>query len=261
MEEVILGKGMMDYLRLTSFESIVGMIGSPEPDDKVVRKRMQYRGRYYDGVFIGAGMQAKRAHFMLEASGQKSDAVWRKLPESLHATRVDAQVTLPMAWREIGKIGDQLRNNAWSGPRRGVRMITNDDRQDTCYIGSRRSSVYIRIYAKGMPDDMAVRFEIEFKREYADGVWTSVHQGTTLGEIVAGEIWRLPQVPSLRPFHEWASNWELAEITPVKVISSKRKWIEATCIPALWKMATSHEGNVWLADELTRLLEYIRKHK
>lgn len=55
MEEVILGKGMMDYLRLTSFESIVDMIGRPEPDDKVVRKRMQYRGRYYDGVFIGGG--------------------------------------------------------------------------------------------------------------------------------------------------------------------------------------------------------------
>lgn len=253
----ILNRALLDYLRLTSYESILDRIGAPDPDQKRITKRMQYKGRMYDGVFIGAGLQAKRTHFMLEASGSKSEQIWRKLPYDLHATRIDLQVTLPVKWSSIEQIGLQLRDASWGGPRRQVRMITNDDRQDTCYIGSRRSAVYIRIYAKGMPDEQAVRFEVEFKREYADGVWTSLHEGVLAAEMLAQEIWRLPMVPALRPFQGWSSEWERSESAPVKVIKSKRGWIESTCIPALWKMATSHEGNAWLLSELTRLVQYM----
>lgn len=260
-EEIVIGKAMVDWLRLTSFESIIDRLPPLEPDEKRVIKRLNYRGHKYDGVFIGAGLQAKRAHFMLEVTGGKSDGVWGRMPTGLHCTRIDLQVTLPQKWTSIHSAGRELRMVPWSGPQRGIRTITNDDHQDTCYIGSRRSAIYIRVYAKGDPDNQHVRFEVEFKREYADGVWQSLHEGVTPAEMLAAEIWRLPQVPALRPFHEWASEWEMSERAPVRKIETRRKWVEGTLIPALWKMATSHEGHDWLLSELTRLVQYMNSPK
>lgn len=256
--DIIIGRALPDWVRLTTFEfSAVERLITERPDVKRVTKRQNYRGQLYDGVWVGRGNQLGKAHWMAECTGDDAARNWRKLPEGMKCTRIDIQVTLKVPWHAIAEMAQELRAVPWKGRQRQLRLISNDNREDTLYIGARQSHKYIRIYAKGTPSNQIVRFEIEYKGAMAVAVWETLHDGTLPGEIVAAEIWDIPHVESSKPFETWAASWDTAERYSFPVPATKRAWVESTCFPALWKAARSHSDTEWLYNELVSVVHFL----
>lgn len=261
LDNLKLDTALMDYLRLSApFEMRPDGVSNDELKQRVVSKWMQYRGYDWDGVFYGHALIDFRNYWMAQVSGLRSNEVWSTLPREAIPKRIDLQVTRKGDWRQITKIADQLRMADWRGRRRQVRTITNDAYDDTCYVGARTGGVFIRIYAKGDPVNMAIRFEVEFKKNAAAGIWESLWDGIPMGNLLTQAIWQLPKVHGLNTFFEWAAEWEKFQVQEIKTVPTKRKWIENTVIPALWKAANEHDDCRWLKVELLAILEQINRN-
>jgi hypothetical protein len=258
MDRIPIDVAMVDWLRVTSWQPIRKGPYDQPPDERKKVKRRQYRGFMWDGVFHGVGFQKGRNHFMSEATGAKAQDVYKEYGPDLTCTRLDLQVTRRAKWDIISQAELELGRAQWKHKPRKTRLIKNTNKQDTLYIGSRKNSpIFIRIYAKGLPDEQLVRFEVELKDDWSVGTWAGIHEGVTLGELVSRHIYALPNVPSLRVFKEWAHQWESFIQDPPEMADTKRRWIEQTCIPALWKEAGNHGDKEWMIDELSRLLVYL----
>lgn len=259
MDEIVLDRCMVDWLRVTDWKSMLSEEKFLSVDNQRSVRRLNYFGEMYDGVFHGMGWQNNRHHFMMEITGGRADEVWMDFPEMAKCTRIDLQVTTKMKWSTLFDMAGELRKADWGGDKRGVFLRSKDDFTDTLEIGSRKkSNLFIRIYTKGMPDSQVVRFEAEYKHDGASGVWASLHDGITKSEILAQTIWAIPQVPTMRPFHAWAAEWENHNRKPLVKVKSKRKWLVNTVVPALWKAANGHGDKQWLIDELERILSHMR---
>lgn len=260
MEKIPLDVAMLDWVRFTSWNPIRRGEYDAPPDERRKIKRRQYRGFMWDGVFHGVGFQSGRNHFMSEATGAIANEVYKDYGPDLTCTRIDIQVTRRAKWDIIAQAERELGKASWKNKPRLTRLIKNTNKQDTLYIGSRKNSpIFIRIYAKGLPDDQLVRFEVELKDDWSRGTWMGIHEGVTLGEMLARHIYGIPSVPSLKVFHEWANQWESYVGIEPEMASTKRRWIERTCIPALWKEAGNHGDKEWMIDELERLLLYLKE--
>lgn len=259
MEDFAIDVAMLDWIRCTDWKAMISEDEFTQVDNQRSVRRLNYFGEMYDGIFHGMGWQNNRHHFMKEITGDRSDAAFGKFPELAKCTRLDIQVTRKMRWNTIFKMASQLREANWHGRQRKIRLESNDGFDDTIYVGVRKNSpLFIRIYAKGEPDNQFVRFEAEFKVAGSVGAWASLHDGVTKAEILAQVIWGVPQVSTMKPFHEWASEWEHYHGKPIVKAKSRKKWITNTVIPALWKAANGHGDKEWLVEELERLLSHMR---
>lgn len=259
MEEIAINVGKLDWLRVTDWKQMLSEEQWASKDNQRSVRRLNYFGEMYAGVFHGMGWQNNRHHFMMEITGERSDDIWTTFPEDAKCTRIDIQVTVPMRWNKISEMTAQLRKADWGRDRRKMFLRSYDEFTDQLEIGVRKKSpLFIRIYAKGTPDNPVVRFEAEYKVHGSEGVWASLHDGVSKEEILAQTIWGIPQVETMHPFHKWAASWENHAKTPVVKVKSRRKWITNTVIPALWKSANGHGDKEWLIEELERLLSHMR---
>lgn len=257
---LIIEKALCDWIRVTSFRPIHNYEHGKDPDNRRLVKRRQYTGYMWDGIFHGRGMQKAQSHWMSEATGDRARTAYTGFGEDLKCTRIDLQVTLPMTWDTMRAAELQLGKARWRHKARQLELRKHTNREDTLYIGARKDSpLYIRIYSKGNAGSEMCRFEVEFKEQWAPSVWAAIHDGVTLEELLAQQIWAIPQVEALRPFHAWASRWEHFKAEPTKKMKSKRGWVEATCIPALWKAANEHGDKDWLLDALNEIVVFLQQ--
>ena len=177
-------KSALDYLRLATWditahtnllsELLQGSSGKWEHS-----KWLQYHGWKRDTFFLGTGYQNKRRHSIVNISGFMADRNWSSLRtiDKYYATRVDLQITIPSpADIFLPTVYGQLRTDNIKT------SIIQSELNDTLYVGSRTSDVFIRLYEKPL-EEMHLRLEFEFKGKVARGVWKALQAKATPDEI------------------------------------------------------------------------------
>ena len=177
-------KSALDYLRLATWditahtnllaELLQGSEGQWEHS-----KWLQYHGWKRETFFLGTGYQNKRRHSILNISGYMADRNWSNLAseDSYYATRVDLQITIPSpADIFLPTVYGELRTGNVKP------SIIQSELNDTLYVGSRTSDVFIRLYEKPL-DKMHLRLEFEFKGKVAKGIWKALQAKSTPDEI------------------------------------------------------------------------------
>lgn len=179
----------VDWLTLTTYDNktysrIATQIRDMTKDIPVKKaQRMQYVGERTEQTFYGRGVQTGIEHYMMQCSGIAADNLFLRM-YSLNAnyeakcTRIDVQITVERIPTDeplsiIGRNIRQLLNP--SGVRKGnQKKITIFDNGgqfgETCYIGSRDSESFIRLYDKEIGGRQFVRYEIEYKGTKAQQV-------------------------------------------------------------------------------------------
>lgn len=209
-----LGVGMwyaaFDYVRLTSKDDEYGkgpsslygkmslaIMGEDKAECGVWKPWawMGYYGENSKHVAYGSGTQGS----ILQVSGSLAQEVRRFNPPYDGVPRLDAQVTvwfkrdIPHLARWAADESVQAREKSHGGKWRvNVRAGYGDG--DTCYLGSRQSNVFIRIYDKwresGLAEEYrhAWRFEIELSGSPAAEIWAGAHAAEPRPEAVAGWV-------------------------------------------------------------------------
>lgn len=198
-------RALCDWLTLTSFSDDndlwkIFVILTPEPERRQT-KRMQYSGSKGSHTFWGTGTQNGIEHTLFQASGETADvALDLAKGTETRCTRIDLQVTIDLfaGWdsRELyDGLADPMAE--WNGRQKAVSIVQSGDGLDTVYIGSRKSSMLIRIYVKPSADGRPayLRFECEYKGDKADGVYRAIVEGKYTPEsILQFELHRLPEL-------------------------------------------------------------------
>lgn len=203
-----------DYVRLTAKDDEYGkgpqsvygkasLVCSVKPEDggRVWKPWfwLGYYGETDNVCSYGSGVQGS----ILQVSGAQAQEVRRHNPPYDGVPRVDIQVTMwlkrdvPYVARYAAQESVVERARTHGGKWRiNVRDGFGDG--DTCYIGSRQSDVFIRIYDKWRESKLAEeyryawRFEIELSGAPAQAVWAGAHTAEPGPETVAGWVrWHL----------------------------------------------------------------------
>ena len=141
-----------------------------------------YRGYQFPGCFWGVHLTQGE---MMRASGASAKAAVAAPLRPDHVSRLDVQLTLwgvGTAPELIKACADQAAGpvKGRKGPVPIVRLIKGYGRGDTCYIGSRRSKTFLRVYDKALESGElgyrdSVRFECELKDEKAVIAYNAIH--------------------------------------------------------------------------------------
>lgn len=147
--------------------------------DVVGKKPEHWKNRWYDGaryddLFWGYN---KEWGYIFVASGSNA-AVYSPMAtmSANRVTRMDLQVTVRMSDAQEGYASDQyLRCLSGFERDRKYTLISNSDKGQTLYIGSRHSDQFGRLYDKGVQAEIEKpghmwRFEVEFKKPRADSI-------------------------------------------------------------------------------------------
>lgn len=112
---------------------------------------------------------------ILVAAGPHAEVVWLKLQSlDVHVTRMDLQVTVKFDPEELRLCHQVYREvqapRAGVGRRPKATIILGSDGGSTCYVGSRQSIEFGRVYNKGIESkrpeyDGCWRYEVEYKAE------------------------------------------------------------------------------------------------
>ena len=177
-------KSSLDYLRLATWditehtnllsELLQGSDGKWEHS-----KWLQYHGWKRETFFLGTGYQGKRRHSIVNISGFMADRNWTNLSsvDTYYGTRIDLQITIPSpADIFLPTVYGELRTDKIKA------SIIRSELNDTLYVGSRTSDVFIRLYEKPL-DDMHLRLEFEFKGKVARAIWKALQAKSTPDEI------------------------------------------------------------------------------
>lgn len=255
-----LNQPALDYLTLTTWNPIaMGHVQTwieNREGSKVTldAKRMQYTGALYatrDGsFFLGEAEQRGQPHFLMQCSGFLADdlltvAGGMIVGGYVRVTRIDLQLTVEYdrgSWSQAA-LADAMRQNSdrsvsyvesKSGPQ-GSKLAT-------VYFGSRKSDRFFRIYEKmGMGEDVHLRLEVEYKAPRALGVALALLNDPTIGEILADEVDRLPDVRGVRGL--FLSPLGNPTAYPVKIVKQQPntvKWLIEQVAPALDRVLNDH---------------------
>lgn len=190
---VIINEPRIDYVTMTTWhvpvyinwQEHVEPVGIEwETRQKVIQG---YRGSMstcsLGSVFLGIGKQVhpvdkkEYPHYMIKASGEVSDGVYRTLESITHPEnteyerrRVDCQVTIPLPDGYSAKSFYEAVQTEWSGRTTKLRLIENgtgtDLGMDTVYLWSRKSAKMVRFYVKqSSTGERFLRWEVEIKKE------------------------------------------------------------------------------------------------
>jgi hypothetical protein len=169
-------KSQIDYLRLASwghepYTDVMSALMQSWPSDWERGKWLQYAGWRKESFFIGMGVQNKKRHAIMQASGHlahKMHPVFQDF-DNWYCTRFDIQRTVKKPeWVDLPKLHKLLG-------RKGTSLISSEE-NDTLYIGSRASDKFVRLYEK-MFDEMYLRLEYELKGKRALLAWDAINEG------------------------------------------------------------------------------------
>ena len=257
---MILHNPAIDWLTLTAFDAnetirlanISGKYGTGEPQ---VQKILGYSGRQWRGIFFGVGVQNDMRHVMLRASGEVADTVMEELVGygSGRCTRIDLQITvyLPLSY-SARLLADRLRMTKWKHYKRMVELIEgNPAGFDTVYIGSRKSERFIRIYVKKAGVSKYLRFEVEYKGDFAQGVYDTIcaRGKEAVCATLAQEVNELPEVtfPGMETIRERIAVYEATRIPRVERVPDDNPslmWLLRQVDPAIRRLIHDHDTGV-----------------
>lgn len=256
--QVLMWDGGIDYLRLTArrtnedtgvydvYRKVALACMAATGEGQTESRPWNWQG--YSG-FTGMGCsygQSEQGYIFQVSGGAATYAASYPLPWD-NCPRVDVQLTLwlngdnPEVAHEVAEIA-----NAYTRPNGGKkalpRYINGYGLGDTCYVGSRSSRRYIRVYDKAREskgDDtyaFAWRFEVECKEDLSPIVWEAAPRS---GECAG-----------------WAANYVHQELRSCGYIlptlaPSMRSLVTRRIRPK----TTSETREVWLRDQVAPAVE------
>lgn len=258
----------VDYLTLTTFEETgfsywQDMLNKDDSleSDGTYHRILNYEGHYWAGdagnVYLGKGWQRQRQHALFRASGDVANQLYFRAAHAglaegwARCTRMDLQITCvsPTDWsqwdlisrlQQAGKEPDKASSH--SGVNR--RLLT------TCYVGSRHSERFIRVYEK--QSDVGVvflRFEVEFKRILAMRTLREVMKyPAKMGAYLLGELQAIGDSKLESIFAiKLACEPTRETIQRIPSADRTRKWLMETVLPAFTRYVNSHETDGMVA--------------
>lgn len=267
---MIEGKPACDWLTITTFvhaestrlfNAIAGACNERGKDSRV----MQYEGRKWDGGFWGKGIQDGRSHYMMRASGDTANAVINRLSDCPgRCTRMDIQYTMRLpAGYSARALSDKLREAQWEGHKRAITLIEGVGGLDTVYVGSRVSGRYTRIYVKEGDDGRYLRFEVEFKGDYAQHAYdrSCVLGPLAMGDIIKAELEAMPNIDEVA-IQEFRREMRAYLVNPIGKgarIPDPNKtlaWLIRQVSPAVYRLLRDHDQGDRVGEIVQEWYEY-----
>lgn len=133
---------------------------------------MGYAGKSYEGLRYG--LRGEEAIVML--SGPLCSQLWGTIaPKRGRCTRIDIQVTTYLALDKLN-VAKVAFNDARSFAGAQSAFVENNHGGQTCYLGSRNSRIYARLYDKGAEQKedpgWKWRYEVEVKKPLSEELIT-----------------------------------------------------------------------------------------
>lgn len=186
----------IDYITLTSYEKSSWVLfrdiqsKCTETREKKVAQYMGEIGKVRHGsIFVGSGVQGAKVHNMMQVSGNEAHHLFYtddRLSEGIKAgwlrvTRIDIQSTLEWgrgAYEWLRGIENRIKD-------RGDVCTWEESQHDkwgklaTCYIGSKRSDRFFRVYMKPTMDAMRIRYELQVGGATARSIGKQIANGAS----------------------------------------------------------------------------------
>lgn len=282
IDELIVSYPACDWLTLTSYHYDTYQVwydvlqSGPYGEGKYNAKRMQYAGIGGAHYFIGQGRQAGQIHYMVQVSGSLADKFLDTIrllgtAQNCSCTRIDLQLTIEREpqFEPLGELGRTIRAGYEAvEPNKSRRpMVKTFDSggvsRETAYIGSRSSRRFVRIYDKQANMVPYVRFEIEYKREFADQVFTAaMRDRSNIAATIKADLSPIPARSSiLRALGEAVAEAAYSKPSYVRDRTDELvtlDWIEHTCIPVMLRLHNSgHRDTIraMLSDMFDSMIE------
>lgn len=230
---------MWEQAALAYLQSLTSELG-----DMQISRRLGYEGLSIGGSFVGKRERDTIAVF----SGERAKAAYPLLYRGdTHVSRLDVQVSFQYATSQPN-VAQVVRNNVERDNRkigaarqRNATLIEDLKGGATCYVGTRKSEQFARIYNKeaesGLPDYERVwRFEVQLKNKFAQKLAEQLSTGTYKPEmhaLVFVKQWlRHRGVPT-----PWTADAELLPLPKVEKPNTENElklhWLRTQVRPAL----------------------------
>lgn len=243
-----------DYIRWTDWMR-------KQPDEKIKSQIKMYSGYKTGSVFVGAGYQGDKEHFYSRISGEKSNELYREFySPDVKTTRIDVQITKPLPIDYLARdFADDLRKGDWGSHKMGIQLIENSNGLDTVYIGSRESEKYARFYVKMAGEELFLRFEIEYKGNWANLISEQYYADENLlSSVLYDFINGIPKdnLGVIDGFLELLNGVKSGIICKRKVQNDDDTydWIMTSCLPSIFRMLNDHDRGSDLAAVLVKMI-------
>lgn len=224
-------------------------------------KIQMYSGFWVGSAFIGQGTQLNKNHYIARISGDKSSNVIHDLwSDGVKATRIDVQITKEFPENySARKFVDCLRSGDWGTYKRDLQLIENSDGLDTVYIGSRKTERFARMYVKSSLEGKFLRFEVEYKGEWANIISREyIKNYTVLSAVLFDFINSLPLDDQgvLQGFLDLISDVRSGIVVPRRVVPDENtySWLIEQVGPVIWRYLNDHDRGADLANFLIKLI-------
>lgn len=249
-----------DYLRIASwsdraYSNIVARVMLAWPDDWKQSKWLQYRGWKKESFFIGHGRQQGKSHTVINVSGSLSQKMLPTLREldEWYCTRIDLQITIDACVMGDDRLA-MVRDDCDTKNTTLIESIEND----TLYLGSRSSDVFVRLYEKILEDKKYLRLEFELKGQRARACWLAIVQGESIDKVFKYYNKRSKLPGNVK---EWFDAYGVAatqEAMNNEILHASRmklKWLQSLDT-AVMKYMNNHD----IGDDVKELIRSWAKH-
>jgi len=232
-----------------------------QPGEVKDGKIQMYSGLWVGSAFIGQGLQNNKNHYIARVSGEFSNEVYKDLWSSgVKATRIDVQITrkIPENY-SARKFVDSLRSGNWGNCERDLQLIENSDGLDTVYLGSRKSERFARMYVKRSLEGDFLRFEIEYKGDWANAISSAYCKDqNVLSNVLFDFINTLPKDEEgvLQGYLDLISDIRSGITIPRRVVSDEDTytWLIEQVGPVIWRYLNDHDRGAILASYLIKMI-------
>lgn len=235
-----------------------------QPGELKAGKIRMYEGLWRGNSFIGEGRQGEKSHGLIRVSGGESHDAFYKISSCGYAkcTRLDVQVTTPLPLGYSARqFADDVRAGQGEQFKRAVKLIENDDEFNTVYIGSGSSDRFARCYVKLVEDVYYLRFEVQFKADWADAIAKQIQLDDAVLAGVLLDFIDSVGVDDSQGVMRMFTNLLEGVRAGIKLgydVRDKNKtleWILEQVTPAMIRLLADHDTGNYLANHLNSLVE------
>lgn len=185
---------------------------------------MGYSGTAFDGIRYG--LRGEEGIVMV--SGARASEVWAGVaPYRQKCTRIDLQVTCELG-RQNTEVASEAYQTALEDSGRTSSLVTSSRGGRTCYIGSRQSQFFGRIYDKGAEEGLDPgwiwRYEVECKKPASEAVISRLLEQDSPSEWIVSYIHQWFTTRSIVPL--FASTDRECAIEIGTIVTTKEKQLE-----------------------------------
>lgn len=200
------------------------------------------------GVLVGQGAWLKnKTHALAEMRGELAERTYTFYTEKKgKATRIDLALTVWLGEYDhaiatnVHEMATRFLVESGRAERRRMPVIFGGVDGWTCYLGSRKSDRFFRVYDKDkqsgeMRYKNAWRFEIEIKGKVAQNLWERLRRPETRGHIIQSEIVAFLESYglALKGFNATFASTKTGQASQPSDVKRKLEWLQSQVRPTV----------------------------